>query len=114
MENIELSVAKMAFELRDIHNDNLEKEPFLNRVLEKYVDILDSGGAESTYSAPYTSIVQSSGTGKSRMLEILSRDEEFCVVYCNLNKSDANAYPSRTKGCGLLVGANIVGTRTRE
>lgn len=73
----------------------MEPTPYLKEVLSNYLD--DLINASNDYFAPYTAIVQSSGTGKTRMLEILSREPEFCVVYCNLNKYGAKAYPGRTK-----------------
>lgn len=56
----------------------------------------DDNKTEHEYYAPYTSIIQSSGMGKTRMLEILSKDAKFCVVYCNLNDQETNSIPSPT------------------
>lgn len=73
----------------------MEPKPYLKEVLSDY--LIQLRNASNDFFAPYTAIVQSSGTGKTRMLEILSRDPEFCVVYCNFNKHGAKAYPGRTK-----------------
>lgn len=54
--------------------------------------------SKELYYAPYTAIIQSSGMGKTRMIESLTHEDDVCVVYCNVNKLSKNSsYPQRTK-----------------
>lgn len=105
-----LDIAKRAFHTRPLFNQQLNKDgsylpTFINELLETYSD------GFSEYYAPYTTIVQSSGMGKTRMLQILDQsrvclsteqlykqeaDVEYCVVYCNFNTSN-DVFPGRTK-----------------
>ncbi|CAG8813692.1 10677_t:CDS:1, partial [Racocetra fulgida] len=60
---------------------------FINKCLRKYE-------TTSEYYAPYTTLIQASGTGKSKLL--MNFAENVMTVYCCLRDSKSSGYPSRS------------------
>ncbi|CAG8664206.1 1350_t:CDS:1, partial [Diversispora eburnea] len=48
------------------------------------------------FYSPYTSLVQASGTGKSRLLRELATEKDVLVIYICLRKSGWHGYPNRS------------------
>ena len=55
-----------------------------------------SGWENTKYYAPYCSLVQSSGTGKTRLLKQLAVDKKAYVAYICLRKAGDSGYPLRS------------------
>ena len=66
------------------------KDSILNYVKSTISKFINECAMEDYY-APYTSVVQSSGTGKSRIFRELSN--EWYIHYCCLRPSNSNGYP---------------------
>ena len=60
---------------------------FINKCMHEYETTKD-------YYAPYTTLIQASGTGKSKLL--MNFAENIMTVYCCLRNSKSSGYPSRS------------------
>ncbi|CAG8851697.1 29892_t:CDS:1, partial [Racocetra persica] len=67
---------------------------FIDKCLDDYETI-------KGYYAPYTTLVQASGTGKSKLL--INVAEKIITVYCCLRDSKSSGYPSRSDIANILV-----------
>ncbi|CAG8710337.1 6407_t:CDS:2, partial [Funneliformis mosseae] len=56
------------------------------------------------FYAPYTSLIQASGTGKSRLLRELAFEKDVFVVYICLRDSESRGYPKRSIIADVLTG----------
>lgn len=96
-----LAVAKNAFAYQETFNPHIEKktgeyfESALKNTFDAYV--------KTKYYAPYSVLVQSSGFGKTRQLEILSRNDNYRVVYVNLNKQTSTSFPMRSNSIANIL-----------
>ncbi|CAG8684476.1 2580_t:CDS:1, partial [Ambispora gerdemannii] len=82
---------------------------------EDYVDIffrhLEQCAIEWTprdFYAPYTSLVQASGTGKSRLLRELAVEKDVLVVYICLRDSISRGYPKRSIIADVITGEGLL------
>ncbi|CAG8772474.1 11839_t:CDS:1, partial [Racocetra fulgida] len=68
----------------------------------KFIDkCLDDYETIKGYYAPYTTLVQASGTGKSKLL--INVAEKIMTVYCCLRDSKSSGYPFRSDIANILV-----------
>ncbi|CAG8841880.1 12447_t:CDS:2, partial [Gigaspora margarita] len=68
---------------------------FIDKCLDKYET------TSNEYYAPYTTLIQASGTGKSKLL--ISVAEEIMTVYCCLREFGSSGYPPRSNIAGTLI-----------
>ncbi|CAG8796079.1 1578_t:CDS:2, partial [Racocetra fulgida] len=68
---------------------------FIDKCLDKYET------TSNEYYAPYTTLIQASGTGKSKLL--ISVAEEIMTVYCCLREFGSSGYPPRSNIAGILI-----------
>ncbi|CAG8634928.1 12267_t:CDS:2, partial [Ambispora gerdemannii] len=90
------------------------KSAFKNTLIkprEDYVNIffryLEQCAIEWTpyqFYAPYTSLIQASGTGKSRLLRELAFEKDVLVVYICLRGSMSRGYPKRSIIADVITG----------
>ena len=91
-----LQIADEAFHTDMLFHEKIDPNgDYLRETIEKM--LIKYNKNPENYYAPFTAIIQSSGMGKTRMLENLSKKDGVCVVYCNLNDPDKNSFPPRTK-----------------
>jgi len=84
-----------AFALKARFNAKIEKEA--GESLRTQIELQMSTVTKENF-LPYTTLIQSSGFGKTRQLEILARHPDYHVVYCNLDSTEKfeQSYPWRT------------------
>ena len=90
------------------------KNAFKNTLIkprEDYVDVFfrhleqcASIWTPQQFYAPYTSLIQASGTGKSRLLRELAFEKDVFVVYICLRDSESRGYPKRSIIADVLTG----------
>ncbi|CAG8805753.1 15781_t:CDS:2, partial [Gigaspora margarita] len=68
---------------------------FIDKCLYEYETTID------TYYAPYTTLIQASGVGKSKLL--INVAEKIMTVYCCLRDFKSSGYPSRSYIAKILV-----------
>ncbi|CAG8744728.1 17293_t:CDS:2, partial [Dentiscutata heterogama] len=68
---------------------------FIDKCLDEYNTI------GNYYYAPYTTLIQASGVGKSKLL--INVAEEIMSVYCCLRKSESSGYPPRSDIAKMLI-----------
>ncbi len=86
----ERNIASMAFAVPYTASEDLvgRFSNFVSAQIDAYVD--------EAYYAPYFAVVQSSGTGKSRLLEMYGLSKHSVFLYCSLARVESNAYPERS------------------
>ena len=89
---------------RDNNSDTALVEAFsnnyvnCNNLVSRFKDFLGQQAKKwkcSNYVAPYTTLIQSSGYGKSRLIKELSHEQTFVIMICCRSKEE-NGYPSRS------------------
>lgn len=99
---MEIILAKSEFHIPEIlkqdandafYSQDFKFKTYLKDLLEKM--IVTYKDPEGLRNVPYTTIIQSSGFGKTKQIEALSK--EWFVVYCNLNGENADSMPQQSK-----------------
>ena len=72
---------------------------------ERFMTFIDKCSYEydttKDYYAPYTTLIQASGTGKSKLLKNFA--DSRMTVYCCLRESKSSGYPSRSHIANILL-----------
>ncbi|CAG8740733.1 27252_t:CDS:2 [Dentiscutata erythropus] len=93
----EMEIVRRAFD-REFQNPN--------DLLERFLNYIDKCSHEyhlynTIYYAPYVTLTQASGTGKSKLLKKVA--ENVTTIYCCLRDYNSNGYPFRSFITNVLL-----------
>jgi len=104
-EDLKYILPSKAFEIDAKCDQSIESEPgqYLFDQLSSYILIYNK--MQDKYYAPYTAIVQSSGFGKTKQFEFLSK--RCFVIYVSLSSVHSTSYPHRSRLAEFLLDNSI-------